>query len=492
MYKEPNGQDQEADVVVVGTGPGGLAAVGSAVAAGAEVVSIEAHDRLGGNGLLSTGWVAFVDCALQREQGIEDSVELFLEDCEKLVKESGEVWGLAWDKDLTRLFAQESSKMYDILTERGVKFPRLIKRPLQTSVDRLAAVEDTNMFAAAFEPDFAGPHVSTYLRCSVDRLIVVDGAVKGVRVQPRDGSRPFTVRARKGVVLAAGGFQANPKLRRHFQSDIGPMGVYPGLDTCRGDMHLLGQAIGGDLVNMTMIPPLVAVPSHLTEEAIAVNAKGKRFHDEAGPYGARVAALKKQDQRRGHYIYDANTFSRKRQYVDMVPPPRVKANTLRELAAKIKVPGEALEQSVREWNEFLATGETKDPATGRVQFEPSRRPISEAPFYSNPMVVGVSLSVGGFVTTASMQVVDVFGNPIPGLFAVGDCAGGLTPTAEMGGTHLGGGFVLGWVAGQAIVTGKLAAPHKKGTFGQHVSKSNQSDIRMPVINAGQAVPTARL
>ena len=91
MYISPDGKDQVRDVIDIGTGPGGLSSVGSAVAAGAEVVAIEAHDNIGGNGLLSTGWVAFVDSPMQRAENIDDSVELFMKDCEKLVDESGRI-----------------------------------------------------------------------------------------------------------------------------------------------------------------------------------------------------------------------------------------------------------------------------------------------------------------------------------------------------------------------------------------------------------------
>ena len=110
--------------------------------------------------------------------------------------------------------------------------------------------------------------MKTYLQCSAQRLIVEDGAVKGVQVQHRDGGGNFTVRPRKGVILATGGYQANPFLRRHFQPDKAVICIYPGLSTCRRDGRLLGQAVGfgggvGGLVNMTMIPPIVVVPSYV-------------------------------------------------------------------------------------------------------------------------------------------------------------------------------------------------------------------------------------
>ena len=483
MYLQPSAAALTTDVVVIGTGPAGLSAVGSAVAHGAQVVAIEAHDNIGGNGLLSTGWVAFVDSELQRSLGIRDSVGLFMEDCKKLLDQAHHVWGLIWDQKLTRFYAEKSSKMYDELTSRGVKFPRLIKRPLQTSVDRLAAVEDTRMFPAAFERDFSGPNCKTFLRCTAQRLLTDSaGAVIGVVVQPRDNQPQFTVRAGKGVIITAGGYGANLSLRRHFQPDPSDVKIYSGLHTCRGDGQLLGQAVGGDLVNMAMIPPIVAVPSHLTEEAIAVNLAGDRFHDEAGPYYDRVFALRQQPEKTGHYIFDAETYGAKTRYVDPMPGPLTQASTLAALAQKLGLPAVAVESSVRAWNDFLASGSPTDAATGRVQFAPSRRPMDTGPFYSKPMVEGVSLTCGGFVTTLSMQVVDVWGRAIAGLFAAGDCAGGLTPTAEMGGTHLGGGFVLGWEAGRAAARGEYSEPHTRATFGQVVQRREEVDMSMPIVS----------
>ena len=490
MYQQPPTDNITTDVVVLGTGPGGLSAVGGAVEAGADVVAIEAHNSIGGNGLLSTGWVAFVDSELQRSQGIRDSVELFMKDNESLLHETSQLYGVQWDKELTKLYAEKSGKMYDVLTEMGVKFSRLIKRPLQTSVDRLAAVDDTKMFPEAFDRKyFSGQKVRTFLNCAGQRLLTDDdGTVTGVIVRPTSqGYRPFKVYARKGVILATGGYGANLLLRRQFQRDPSDVSIYSGLPTCRGDGQLMGQAIGGHLINMTMIPPIVAVPSHLTEEAIAVNMAGNRFHDEAGPYYDRVYALDRQIPKVGHYIFDNETYQAKRKYVDPMAGPMTTAADIPSLATKLELPTAAVERSVNKWNAFLNSAESTDPETGRVQFHPSRRPINVGPFHSKKMTVGISLTCGGFTTTKSMQVVDIWGEPIPGLFAAGDCAGGITPTAEMGGTHLGGGFVMGWVAGKAAATGsELAKPHKPGCFGHFIEKDRNVQLNMPIIGTVDA------
>lgn len=489
MYLQSDGTDLTTDVVVIGTGPGGLAAVASAQESGAEVVAIEAWEDIGGNGTWSTGWVAFVDSKLQRRQGIKDSVEIFMNDCEKLINDAKRHYGIQWDKMLTRLYAEESSQMYDILTSRGVKFPRLIKRPLQTTVPRLAAVENTEQFKQAFESDFAGPNVKTFLNTTAVRLLTRDGSVIGVRAAPKASDASFSVFARKGVILATGGYQANSALRQHYQAKPALDGLYPGLVTCRGDGHLLGQAIGGDLINMSMIPPIVQIASALTDEAIAVNIHGKRFHDEAGPYQDRVDALKKEPEQKAHYIFDATTAASKRRYVDQLYGGIIQAESIEELAEAIHIDAKALVDSVKEWNDFIASGAAKDPVTGRVDF--TDRGIVDAPFYASPMLQGISLTCGGFVTTASLQVVNIFGLPISGLFAVGDVAGGFVVTAEMGGTHLGGGFVHGWRAGRAAATGQLAeSHHTKPTFGQALPQTTSLAVRTPIINADvqQAAP----
>ena len=87
-------------------------------------------------------------------------------------------------------------------------------------------------------------------------------------------------------------------------------------------------------------------------------------------------------------------------------------------------------------NEFLGSGKTVNSETGHVQFKSERRPINKSPFYSKPMIVGVSLTCGG------LSQRDLCKNSIPKLFAVGNTAGGVAPTAERSNTQFGGGFVL--------------------------------------------------
>ncbi|SHK53084.1 fumarate reductase flavoprotein subunit [Pseudonocardia thermophila] len=472
--------DLTCDVVVLGTGPAGMAAVSAAAAEGVEVVAVEPMQHIGGNAVWSTGYLAFVGSQMQADQGIVDDVETFVQDARRMVDLAKDQFGVIWDEDIVRLFARESAETYRILTDRGVRFTRFIPRPKQHSIDRMAAIEDTWMLARAFQPDFERPNVKALYGHLGKRLTTQDGRVTGVVVAPVDGGEPFTVTARSAVVLASGGYQSNPALRQRYQPEFIARGPYLGIDTCRGDGHLMGQAIGGDLINMTFVPPLVIVSSSVVEDAIAVNTAGVRFHDEAGPYEERVKRLHEQPQRRAFYVMDHVVATEKATLLSQMPEPPVQAGTLPELAELIGVPADALVATVERWNAFLASDATVDPDFGRVVLPPGRRRCATGPFTAVPMIEGINFCSGGFTTTTDMQVVDVFGDAIRGLFAAGDCAGGLNPVADLGGIHICGGLTLGRIAGRAAARGVHDPNRKPGVQGH--SLPSMLDTRIALVH----------
>ena len=441
------------DVLVVGTGPGGMAAAAAAAATGAEVHVVEALDDIGGNSIWSTGYMAFVNSKAQREAGIVDNVETFIADAEHSIDQLRDRYPVIHDPALVRMFAELSAATYDDLIARGVRFSRFIPRPLQHRTDRMLAVEDMMAFRRAFKPDFALPNVRLFTRTSARRLISEAGRAAGLLAQDEAG-RWLSWRVRNGIVLASGGYQSNPEFRARHVPGFLARAPYLGIDTCRGDGHLMAGAVGADLINMAQVLPLVIVSSSFVEDCIAVNGGGARFHDEAGPYEQRVEALLHQPGKTAHYIFDSATFLRKSALLHQMPEPSVSGASLEELAARIGVDPQLLAASVAEWNAFLASGGQKDPRFGRVVLPEGRRPISEGPFHAVPMIVGSNFVCGGMRVDSAMQAVDVFGAAIPGLYAAGDAVGGLNPTAELGGMRLCGGFTLGRVAGQAAAEGR--------------------------------------
>ena len=322
-------------------------------------------------------------------------------------------------------------------------------------------LEDTFSLQAAFLQAFADRGVAVRYGCRGRRLLTEAGRVLGIVADTPSGSVAF--HSGSGVVLATGGYQAGPDVRRRYQPEHLAATPYLGVPTCRGDGHRMGQAVGGDLLNMTMVQPLVIVGSALVEDSIAVNLEGRRFHDEAGPYDDRVAALVQQPRRAAFYVFDGPTDDHRRHLVDQMPARAVSASTLAELAALIGVPEAELALTVAAWNELVQSGSSRDPVHGRVVFPGDRSGIVEGPFWASPMVLGVNFPAGGFRTSDSMAVVDVFGEVVPGLFAAGDTAGGVNPCLGLGGIHISSAFTLGFVAGRSVATGDVgtvnALPH---------------------------------
>lgn len=432
------------DVVVVGGGPGGSAAALVAARSGASVVLLEADKQLGGNAARSTGYVAFASFDMQDGNGADDSPEQYLADMQAEIDRQKHRYGLIFDVDLARRYAEDSAETYRELIELGFRFDRFLPRPVQHTVDRMVSVADTAMFTECFESALADAGVEVRYKTRAVRLLR-DGEhrVTGVAT---DTCRQFG--AANGVILAAGGYQANPDLRSRFQPEAKASTPYLGSELCRGDGHIMGLAVGGDLINMTMIPPLVMVGSALVEDSIAVNQQGRRFHDEAGPYDDRVAALEAQPGQQAWYVFDNRVAEAKGQLVAEMPKPAVSGATLAELAGAIGCDADSLADTLDGWNQTVQSGANRDPDFGRVIFGHPRTGIIEPPLWAAPMVVGINFPAGGFRVNADMQVLDVFGDAISGLYAVGDCVGGVSPAIGLGGVKITAALTLGRIAGQ--------------------------------------------
>lgn len=448
---------KEHDVVVVGAGPAGMAAACAAAEEGAAVALIEALGGIGGNAVRSTGYLAFVDVDYQREQGIEDSLEIFQRDAANQFALHRDKSGMIWDEDLTKLFARESAETYRRLVDLGVEFSRLIPRPQQNSVDRLLAVPDPAQLGVVHEKRLAELGVEVLLNTSVERLIVTDGRAVGVRTAGVDGESDIS--ARRGVVLACGGYQGNRELRRRYQPTRDIVDHVVGVPTCKGSGHVLGVSVGGDLINMGYIQPMILVASLLLEEAIAVNVHGNRFHDEAGPYADRVDALGRQAEEKAWYVIDGRTLERHEDLVESMPESAIVRDSLKELGQDIGCDPVSLTATVDEWNTFLGGHAAKDPAFGRMVLPEGRRPLAEGPFAAVPMVRGSTFTWGGLAVTLEMQVATVLGDVVPGLFAAGDTIGGLNVVSSLGGLHISGALTLGRIAGTAAARGATSSPH---------------------------------
>jgi 3-oxosteroid 1-dehydrogenase len=313
-------------------------------------------------------------------------------------------------------------------------------------------------------------------------LVVENGRVVGVRAD-RNGEE-VVIRARRGVILGAGGFEKSDALReKHLPSPTDAAWSTAAASNTGGGIEA-GVAIGAatDLMDDAWWGPTIPLPSGpwfcLAERnlpgSIIVNSAGQRFMNEALPYVeathaiyageatgvSHVPAWMVIDQRyRNRYLF-AGLGPRQpfpgRWYKSGVVQ---KAGTLAELAAKIDVPADALEETVRRFNGFAETGVDEDFHRGesaydryyadpRVKPNPSLHRIDKGPFYAVKIVPGDLGTKGGIVTDERGRALRPDGSVIEGLYAAGNCS-----SAVMGHTYAGPGATIG----PAITFGYLAA-----------------------------------
>jgi 3-oxosteroid 1-dehydrogenase len=325
-------------------------------------------------------------------------------------------------------------------------------------------------------------HVSSPVR----ELIVEGGRVVGVRAQ-RDGG-DVRIRARRGVVLAIGGYDWNAKLTRYYEQL--PEWHSMCQPSVEGDNVVLGGEIGAAFArvpsyNLGMFYGY-RIPGEEHEgkplyrasweggypHALWVNRAGVRFGDESfyRDYLPRVSEWDGQRQEHPNYppflIFDQN-YRDKYAFATYLPgmeaPEEVLARgaTPRELAAKLGIDGEALERTIAEFNRHAVNG--VDPQFKRGSYpwaammtgdksmpNPNLGPLDRGPYYGVKLTpVGVGINSVGLETNGHAQVMHVRGHAIGGLYAVGNSAAAL----DIGAGYQSGlsnlrGMTWGYVAGR--------------------------------------------
>src|SRR5579884_345842 len=326
--------------------------------------------------------------------------------------------------------------------------------------------------------------IPVWLDTPLRELIVENGAVVGARVE-RNGES-LAVRARRGVLLAAGGFERNEEMRRKWQKEPINGTWTSGSEGNTGDAIQAGMAVGAavDLMDDAWWGPSIeAGPASifiLAERslpgAIIVNSEGRRYFNEAAPYVNFVHAMYRGHESGVGHIPSfllIDGLYRSRYPFFSVPPrksfPRswVKYGivhiheSLEEVAADIGVPIENLRQTVDRYNGFAATGRDLDFGKGDSAYDryygdpsikpnPCLAPFGEPPFYSFRLVPGDLGTKGGLVCDEHSRVLRADGSPIAGLYATGN-----TSASVMGNEYPGAGGTLG----PAMVFGYIAARH---------------------------------
>lgn len=336
--------------------------------------------------------------------------------------------------------------------------------------------------------------VPLWLDSGLEELVSENGRVVGAVVR-RDG-KAMRIRARKGVILAAGGFDKNQAMR-DVHAPLYPNALYSGGTSGNtGDAIRAGQTLGADTMNLqsTWAAPVFYVPGEdrgrlcTIERALPgslmVNQQGERYLNEAASYHITGQQMARRQREHGDASPTWFVFDHTYRHSYPVGPvyPLVpdwlqngmvktilkKGRTIAELARDMGVDPARLEATIARYNEYAAKGEDPDFHRGEAAYDkmygdprvtpnPCLRPLSKGPFYAMPMYPGDIGTNGGLRTDPKARVLDGKGQPIPGLYAIGNCA-----ASAMGESYPGAGVTIG----PALTFGYIAANDLTGANAQ--------------------------
>lgn len=344
--------------------------------------------------------------------------------------------------------------------------------------------------------------IDLWLKSPFIELIEDNGAVVGAVVEHQ--GQKLQIRARKGVVIGAGGFEHNAAMREQYLPKPTSAEWSGSQSNNTGDGILAAMDVGAatDLMNHAWWAPSVKIPGWdrpfviFAERSlpglVIVNKAGKRFQNEAAPYLESGLAFYQANNEAepaipGYVVFDA-VFRKKFPFGPIAPgysmPDSalskrvwnvlVKADSIEELAKKIGVDAKNLADTIRRNNEFAATGKDLDFHRGESYYDryygdartspnPCIAPIAEAPYYALPIYPGDIGTKGGALTDINGQVVRENGEPIPGLYAVGNSAASVMGSKYPGaGSTLGPAMTFAYLAAKHM-TGKAVTSHQKGS-----------------------------
>jgi len=439
----------ETDVAIVGAGGAGMAAAIMVQQSGKDFVILEKMPYVGGNTTKATGGMNAAETHYQKEQGIEDSVELFVSDTIKGGHDLN-------NPDLVRTMAENSAGAIEWLDTIGAELPK-ISFSGGASTNRIHAPADGsavgNYLVDKFSAKLEELGVNVMLNTQATELIVEDGKIAGVKAEGPDAH--YTIKA-KAVILATGGFGANEDMYTQYRPDLKGT-VTTNAPGATGDGIVMAQAVGAALVDIEQIqlhPTVEQTTSMLITEsvrgdgAILVNQSGKRFVNELLTRDVVSAAELEQEGCYAYIIFDQHLRDNLKAIEKYVTNNlTVQADTPEELAEKLSIDPAVLAQTLADWNEIVKN--QNDTQFGRTTG--MENDLTTAPYYAIKVAPGIHHTMGGVKIDTSAQVINEDGAVIPGLFAAGEVTGGVHGGNRLGGNAVADIVIFGRIAAQSAV-----------------------------------------
>jgi len=464
-------QQTDYDVIIVGTGIAGHCAALEALMAGARVLMVDSEEKTGGSSRLSTGILMGANTRYQRSKGVTDDTpdrlyRLYMAANQWLLQPS-----------VAKRLCYEAGPTVDWLEERGLEY---IELGMSGEEDRPRghATRGGNAIVTLLEGLVSQyDRVDTALKTRVERLVVKDGTVGGIY----SGDDKVTA---KSVIVAMGGMGADLDMVARWQPaaffEAAAAPRYIGQPSSRGDAIRIAYQLDAQIVQGrgTRSPLWSFGGGYMPGYMLVVNGVGRRFYNEMSSYGMAEVQYAAQPGATGYAIFDDATKQKIKTFEDVVSHLKVllpeteaiqrlftttgvddmvaqgkitKAATLEMLAPLLGVPLDNLKGTIERYNGFVARGYDDD----YFKSPKSLMTVSKGPFYAFPIHLPLyGLTATGIRIDHDACVMHRDGRAIPGLFAAGECVGGV-----LGSIYVGSGNSLGNCTTYGRIAGRNAAAY---------------------------------
>lgn len=436
------------DVVIIGSGGTGLTSALQAYELGLHPVILEKMAKIGGNTTRASSGMNAAETSVQLDHHIVDSMEEFY-------NETFEGGGRQNNPDLLGYFTQHGALAIDWLAKHGIVLDdltitggmRIMRTHRPSSMAPIGGFLVTELLK-----QIAQNQIPLFTEVTVQEIRRRGSRVTGV--QALAGGQVVEIGA-QAVVLATGGFGANPDLLTKYRPDLAGYQTtnQPG---ATGDGIKLAEKAGAQLVDMDQVqvhPTVQQDTDHAYligeavrgEGAILINLAAQRFVNELDTRKNVTAAIDQLGGTGAFLIFDRAIRQRVKaiEFYDHIGLV-VTAGTIGQLAEHINVDADQLAKTVELWNGAVAN-QTDSDFNRTIGMQ---RSISDGPFYAIHIAPAVHYTMGGVAINHRTQVLDQGGQVIPGLFAAGEVAGGLHGNNRIGGNSIAETVVFGRQAGQ--------------------------------------------
>ena len=447
------------DVVVIGAGGAGFSAAITAKNAGANVVLLEKMPAVGGNSLISGAEMNVAKNWVQPKLGItDDSPELHAEDTFKGGDGKGDMkvinvmthqaldaakWcrdylGVRFEDDNLFFFGGHSRKRALIpVGHTGTEF--IAK--FQAKADELGIPVITNMKAEELVKDKSG------------RVVGVKATMDGTE---------YTFNAKGGVVLATGGFGANPEMVKKYNPKIDERFKTTDAPGTTGEALYMAERAGAELVNMGYIQTypicdpisgaIELIADARFDGAIMLNQEGKRFVEELQRRDVLSEAILNQTGRYCWVLWNdnigkiSNTVKAHANEYEAFTKQGVMAtcDDLKCIADFTKIPYDQLQKTVKRVSDMAGKGNDKD-----FHHRAGLMDMQQGKYYVIKAVPSTHHTMGGVRINEKAEALTADGKVIPGLWAAGEVTGVTHGTNRLGGNAYTDIIVFGRIAGEA-------------------------------------------